>query len=449
MLASSPFHHFTISRSYLFTFLPFHLFTILFCVINNRSSHIVFILLCLIVQSGMGIAPSAFAQKKTASVKSRQGELNKLREEIKKFEGQIKDNRRKEQNTLQRLDDYDRQTQLIRTFVNKLTEEIAQNQKEIAIAQLNLSVAENELKQLKREYSRTVVNMYRRGRTHDTELLFSSGNVNELFIRSKYLKAYSERARLDAEEIRLRREKIALQKTLLEQKLDEQKNSIRERRNEEQNLQRRVQEHQSLLTQVRQDRQSYESQLRRKQEAAQRVERIIADLIERERKRLETAQRKKPTAGKKKGTALPALPSVPISNTAMGKLRGRLPWPVSQGAVVGFFGENVNPTLGTVTISPGIDIAAPLGSAVRAVADGKVALVEFIAGYGSLVIVEHEGGFFTVYAHLSQINVRKDQNVTAGQVIAKSGDGISGPRLHFELWYKRQKQNPLSWLAKR
>jgi murein hydrolase activator len=409
---------------------------------------IIFSILCCVALMQPLLPEDAAAQKRTGSVKSRQDELKSLRDEIKKFEKQIQDNQKRERSTIQRLDDFDRQTSLIRSLVNKLTEDIAQNQKEIAVAQLNLSIAENELKQLKREYARTIVNMYRRGRTHDTELLFSSGNVNELFIRSKYLKAYSERARLDAEEIRLRKEKIALQKTLLEQKLNEQQRNIRERRSEEQNLQKRVQEHQQLLVKVRQDRQSYEAQLRRKQEAAQRVERIIADLIEREQRRIESESKKKAPPGKK-GSEYKDLPSVPIANTAIGKLKGRLPWPVTQGAVVEFFGENVNPTLGTVTISPGIDIAAPLGSTVKAVADGTVKMQEFIPGYGSLIIVEHEGGFFTVYAHLSQINARKGQKVTAGQIIAKSGEGISGPRLHFELWYKRQKLDPLQWLAKR
>jgi murein hydrolase activator len=407
------------------------------------------LLVFLLLQGLPGVAPETMAQK-GGTVKSRQAELKRLRDEIRSFERQIKDNKRRESSTIQRLDDIDKQTTLIRTLLARLTEDIAQNQKEIAVAQLNLGVAENELKQLKREYARTVVNMYRRGRTHDTELLLSAGSLNELFIRSRYLKAYSERARLDAERIRLRREKIALQKALLEQKLEEQRKSIRERQNEEQHLRRRTQEQQQLLARVRQDRQSVEEQLRRKRQAAERVERIIADLIERERKRLEEERRKKAAAsGKKKDAELPALPSVPIANTAIGKLKGRLPWPVPQGAVVGFFGENLNPSTGTVTVSPGIDIAAPLGSSVRSVADGKVAMVEFIAGYGSLVIIEHADGFFTVYAHLSRISVKKDQKVKAGQEIAKSGEGISGPRLHFELWYKRQKQDPLQWLSKR
>jgi murein DD-endopeptidase MepM/ murein hydrolase activator NlpD len=122
---------------------------------------------------------------------------------------------------------------------------------------------------------------------------------------------------------------------------------------------------------------------------------------------------------------------------------------VSQGAIVESFGEHVNPRLGTITISNGIDIATPEGSEVRCVADGTVTMLSFVAGFGNLMIISHDDGFFTVYAHLSEVLVRKDKKVGAGQVIARSGEGISGPRLHFELWYERIKQDPVRWLTKR
>ena len=198
---------------------------------------------------------------------------------------------------------------------------------------------------------------------------------------------------------------------------------------------------------MRQDKQSYEEQLRRKQAAARKVERMITDLIERERKRVEAARR---DLAKKSGKAEPApLPDKAISNTKFGKLRGRLPWPVSQGAVVGQFGEHTNPRLGTVTISNGIDISTPNGSSLKTVADGTVSMVQYVLGYGNLIIVRHDDGFFTVYAHLSQMSVKEEQKVKAGQIIGKSGEGISGPILHFELYYNKKTQNPLHWLTRR
>ena len=397
------------------------------------------------------VAPlSLQAQKKkksSTSVKSQQKELDNLRAQIRKYEERIKESEKRERSTLQRLDDFDRQTTLIRSLVSRLTEDIAQNQRDIAIAQLNLATAENELKRLKREFSRIVVGMYKRGRTHDTELLLSAENVNEMLIRAKYLRAYSEKQRLKAEEIRRRKREIELQKLVLEEKLQEQQLAMQEKRAEEGMLRQKVQQQKGLLDRVRQDRQSYETQLRRKQEAARKIERMIADLIERERAKLEAARK---AEAKKSGKAEPApLPSVPISNTKFGKLRGRLPWPVSQGAVVESFGEHVHPSLGTITISPGIEIAVPTGTEVRSVADGTVTVISYVAGYGNLLIVSHDDGFFTVYAHLSEILVRRDKSVKAGQAIARSGEGVSGPRLHFELWYNRLKQDPISWLAKR
>lgn len=402
------------------------------------------LLLCAVVP------PSLEAQKKkksTTSVKSKQKELDDLRAQIQKYEQRIKESETRERSTLQRLDDFDRQTTLIRSLVSRLTEDIAQNQRDIAIAQLNLATAEKDLQRLKREFSRIVVGLYKRGRTHDTELLLSSENINEMLLRAKYLKAYSEKQRLKAEDIRRRKKEIELQKMMLEEKLRLQQITIAEKRSEEGVLRQKVQQQKGLLERVRQDKESYATQLRRKQAAARKIERLIADMIERERAKI-AASRK--AAAKKAGKAEPApLPSVPISNTKFGKLRGRLPWPVSQGAVVESFGEHVNPKHGTLQVNNGIDIAVPGGSEVRAVADGTVSGVHYVAGYGNLVFVSHGDEFTTVYAHLSEVFVRENKKVVAGQTIARSGEGVSGPRLHFELWYGRVKQNPLSWLAKR
>jgi murein hydrolase activator len=413
-------------------------------MVFRRYIGISFLLGVLLVSADL--QPPVLSQKKTTNVKNRQKELDELRSEIQRFETRIKESRKRERGTLQQLDDYDRQTSLLRTLLSKLTEDIATNQKEIAIAQLNLSTAERELRTLQREFARIVVGMYKRGRTHDTELLLSSRTVNEMFIRSKYLKAYSEKQRAQATRIRKRKEEIELQKFVLEEKLKEQQLVIQEKRAEEGLLRRRVGEQRALLDKVRQDRESYEAQLRRKQAAARKVERIIADLIERERRRMEEARRKE---ARKSGKTATPLPSVPIANTAFGKLRGRLPWPVSRGTVVETFGEQVNPRVGTVTINNGIEISTPNGSEVRCVADGTVTMVRFIAGFGNLVIINHKDSFRTVYAHLSEVLVRMDRKVTAGQVIARSGEGISGPRLHFELWHDRVKLDPLLWLSKR
>jgi murein DD-endopeptidase MepM/ murein hydrolase activator NlpD len=97
----------------------------------------------------------------------------------------------------------------------------------------------------------------------------------------------------------------------------------------------------------------------------------------------------------------------------------------------------------------GIDVATSPGDAVRVVADGIVSAVSFIPVYGNLLIVFHDDGFRTVYAHLSSISVREGQRVKAGQTIARSALSADGAQIHFGVWRDRSKLNPLSWLAGR
>jgi murein DD-endopeptidase MepM/ murein hydrolase activator NlpD len=84
-----------------------------------------------------------------------------------------------------------------------------------------------------------------------------------------------------------------------------------------------------------------------------------------------------------------------------------------------------------------------------AVADGEVATISFIPGFGNVLILNHYSGFRTVYAHLSEINVSESEKVKEGDVIGRSGESVEGSQLHFEIWKEKDKLNPESWLAKR
>jgi murein hydrolase activator len=390
-------------------------------------------------------------------VRMKQDELDRLKQEIKDYESKITESRKKEKNALNRIGDYEKQIVLLKKLVAQLSSGIERNEHEIDAAKGILVKTETELQKLRNAYARYVVSLYKKGRTHDSELLLSSASLNQMFIRAKYLKAFSLKHRSRTEAIREKKIQIEQDKNRLEVKLNMQKKAVSEKQTEETHLQKKTVEHKDLLDKVRQDKAEYEKQLRRKQIAAQKLERMIGDIIEKDRqKRL--AELKKRNAATRSGKGAPrksteekitSLPSVPISKTAFGKLRGRLPWPVSQGSVIGTFGEQTNPRIGTITINNGIDIKVPVGTAVHAVADGEVTMVSFIPGFGNLAIINHKDGFFTVYASLTTLSVRESQKVKAGQTIAKSGEGVSGPAVHFELYRERQKQNPLTWLSKR
>jgi len=131
-------------------------------------------------------------------------------------------------------------------------------------------------------------------------------------------------------------------------------------------------------------------------------------------------------------------------------LKGMLPWPV-HGDVLSSFGLQRSRAQTGVTDNPGVDIGAASGEEVRCIADGRVSTCTWLRGFGNVVIVEHPGDFFTVYAHLQQLDVGRGDKVRARQVLGTAAhDGVTNTyRIHFELWQGKEKHNPLHWLAQR
>jgi len=124
-----------------------------------------------------------------------------------------------------------------------------------------------------------------------------------------------------------------------------------------------------------------------------------------------------------------------------------LPVPVS-GKVVRGYGMNVDPIDGMERFHCGIDIAAPVGSAVRAVQDGKVKRTGDSAAVGKYVLLEHDQGSFSLYGELARVAVNEGQQVQAGQTVGEIGTegDIPGGGLHFEMRENNKLIDPLTRL---
>ncbi|MEA3369560.1 MAG: peptidoglycan DD-metalloendopeptidase family protein [Candidatus Ratteibacteria bacterium] len=102
-------------------------------------------------------------------------------------------------------------------------------------------------------------------------------------------------------------------------------------------------------------------------------------------------------------------------------------------------------------IYKGIMIKAPAGSEVFSVANGEVLYGDWFRGFGNIVIIDHGGGYSTLYAHLQKILVKTKEKVGGGRIIARVGDTGSltlEPRLYFEIRRHGESLNPLEWLAR-
>lgn len=126
---------------------------------------------------------------------------------------------------------------------------------------------------------------------------------------------------------------------------------------------------------------------------------------------------------------------------------GSLPLPVS-GQVVRNFGMTVDPVDNLERFHSGIDIAAPVGSEVRAVQDGKVKKLGDSPELGKYVLIDHGQGSYTLYGQLARASVSEGQDIKAGQAIGEVGNSgdVAGGGLHFELRENEKLVDPLSRL---
>lgn len=124
-------------------------------------------------------------------------------------------------------------------------------------------------------------------------------------------------------------------------------------------------------------------------------------------------------------------------------------WPL-RGRITSGFGTRRDPLKGGRQFHCGIDISANLGTRVRAAADGRVIFSGWKTGYGNVVIVRHDGGYITVYAHNSKNLVEESSRVSRGDSIAQSGmtGAVTGAHLHFEIRKYVNPLNPLRLLSR-
>jgi murein DD-endopeptidase MepM/ murein hydrolase activator NlpD len=96
----------------------------------------------------------------------------------------------------------------------------------------------------------------------------------------------------------------------------------------------------------------------------------------------------------------------------------------------------------------GIDLAAPVGAPIRAIADGQVMYADPHGGYGKYIVIRHTNGFTSHYGHCDKMEVVPGASVVAGQIIGTVGSsGIStGPHLHFEIRRNGDAQDPEKYL---
>jgi murein DD-endopeptidase MepM/ murein hydrolase activator NlpD len=145
---------------------------------------------------------------------------------------------------------------------------------------------------------------------------------------------------------------------------------------------------------------------------------------------------------------VPALSLSPTERAFFLNSPGYFRYPLREFRLTSPFGSRIDPISGKQSSHGGLDLAAPLGSAVYASREGVVAATSFDAIYGNYIIIQHDGDWVSLYGHLSKIEAKQGQRVVSGALIGRVGSTgrSTGPHLHFELRQNGTAQDPSKYL---
>ncbi len=351
-----------------------------------------------------------------------------IRRKIQSHKAEVAAFTKKEKGIVNSLNDIDFALNAARKRRKAMEAESAQIDKEMASTELDINMLAEEFDENRVYAARRLVALYKLDRIGQINVLASAASIHELVQRQIVLgrildndrkvlmqlaKNQSELRRLLKEQQARKTAKASIQTTL--------KKEIGE-------MARKKARRQEILSDVRSQKSLQMAALANLKQSAEALDEKIKMLL------LQQVQTE-PTFN---------LPARPFAG-----LKGLLKMPVA-GKIVSKFGQHKNRKFNVVNFRGGIDIKADRGEPVRAVCAGDVVFANWFKGYGNMIIIDHGGGFHTVYANIEEMFKTVGEGAQTGEVVATVGDtgAITGGNLYFEIRQDSKPVDPLKWIAK-
>ena len=197
----------------------------------------------------------------------------------------------------------------------------------------------------------------------------------------------------------------------------------------------------AYLGKVRQDRKSYETSLKELQQNATRLQTMVSRLEALSRRKL-SSRHVKPGSRPKPLAELP-----PVPDRGFASQKGRMSLPV-RGEIIESYGKHKHPDFNSYTFSKGLSISAAAGTEIKSIYEGSVIFSDYFKGFGNMIIIDHGGGYFSLYAHAARINKKVGAEVARHETIATVGetDSRKGTMLYFEIRHQGQPVDPVGWV---
>ncbi|HYQ59824.1 MAG TPA: peptidoglycan DD-metalloendopeptidase family protein, partial [Desulfatiglandales bacterium] len=336
-------------------------------------------------------------------------ELSGIKKEIKEKKLLLKKTKKVETQVSTELTQIDKNLHEKESNLVVLGRELKGVETTLGRTQRDMDLVRVEAERKREQIRQRLVALYKTGEMGSARMFFGAESLPQMVEGQRYMQAVLERDKQMIAEYNAKIDQLRLLKGQLERDVarkEKIKATIEVKKHE---IEVEKQKKAAYLTKVREDKKSYLSSLKELEANARRLQTMV--------ERLEARSRKSYTAkGGKSGVGSgPQLPLIP--DKGFGAQKGRLSMPV-KGEIVSGFGRHKHPEFNSYTISNGISIAAPAGTDIRSVFDGQVIFADYFKGYGNMVIVDHGGGFFSLYAHTSRIMKKVGTTVVRNDILA-------------------------------
>jgi septal ring factor EnvC (AmiA/AmiB activator) len=371
------------------------------------------------------VQPDTSAVRPTeADTKAREQELERLRRELEEKRREAASLAGQEENLTSEIDNLNEEISLNQNVLRKLDEKKAVLLDDLKYAQEDLTQAQASLVEAGNLVKGRLRGIYKFGRGEAMEVVLTSKTFADLTKRIYYLSIVAGH---DRELMSAFEETVEAKQVLVDHiesrrtKLEQTEAEVAE---ENRNLASRKEERDALVARLKDKRYYYENMARDLQEASRNLEETLG--------RLEAVRGSAGSTGE-----------------SFVALAGRLPWPC-EGEVISSFGVETHPKFGTIIKNNGIDIKASAGTYVRAVAAGAVSFAGPLTGYGNALILDHGGGYYTLYGRLESVAVQIGYEVSQGDRLGSIGETSApeGAVLHFEIRHGKKALDPQAWLLR-
>ena len=394
---------------------------------------------CLVAVAALAIpSPTASQQRQIdRQIRDNRSRLDAIRQERENLQSQLNALRGRARDISSELGIIDQQRTATSRLVNELDRQMAGLTSQVDTITFDLILAEDAHAEKQAVLERRITEIYKRGRLWVFEVLLAAESFGDLLSRYKYLYMVSRQDRTLKDEVQDLGTRIALQR----RDLLNVRTTVSVQR-----LEREV-ELREFVSLERERQRTLANIGRTERAATTRLDSLAADenQLNTVIASLERARRSSASRGETMS------PTISVTDV------GTLAWPVD-GPVLYKFGPKQFRD-GTSIRYQGIGIGAPIGTPVLSVRSGVVASATDMGTWGPTIIVQHGDGYYTVYAHLSRLDVVANQRITDGEAIGLSGGAGSdeGPHIEFQIRQTPEGASsawpvaldPESWLKKR